>query len=223
MGGGGGGGNDEPSGVTIKGKPGQTGVTFSGRASSLDRTTDKQLEAKATTASKTFGAMTAEQRRAKSISELEGRLEKSQLKIPGVTGAIATAVSRQNLRNQISALKGGGFGEYVRSDTGEYVTVGVSTKEGGGDADLFGRRGDISGTTVREEEELAQNGGDTPSPTAPTEQEAAAASQEALPEEETIMARGRKRTRGKRAGQGGTLLEGYGSLYRGGSSKGVSS
>ena len=221
-GGGGGGGNDEPSGVTIKGKPGQRGVTFSGQASSLDRTTDRQLEAKATTASKTFGAMTAEQRRAKSISELEGRLEKSQLKIPGVTGAIATAVSRQNLRNQISALKEGGFGEYVRSETGEYVTVGVNTKEGGGDSGLFGRRGDISGTQVRSPEEEGdptnEGANEAALPGTPPPEETAA-----VAEEETIMTRGRKRTRGKRAGQGGTLLEGYGSLYRGGSNKGVSS
>lgn len=40
-------------------------------------------------------------------------------------------------------------------------------------------------------------------------------------EEETIMGRGRRRTKAKRAGQAGTILEGYGALYRGGSPKSV--
>lgn len=40
-------------------------------------------------------------------------------------------------------------------------------------------------------------------------------------EEETMMGRGRRRTKGKRAGQAGTILEGYGALYRGGSPKSV--
>ena len=41
-------------------------------------------------------------------------------------------------------------------------------------------------------------------------------------EEETIMGRGRRRTKAKRAGQAGTILEGYGALYRRGSPKSVS-
>ena len=207
MGGGGGGGGDEPSGITIKGKKGQAGVTFSGYASSLDTTNDKQLEAKATTASKTFGAMTAAQRRAKSISELERRLEKSQLTLPSFGGAVATVVSRQNLRNQISALKEGGFGEYVRSETGAYVTVGVNTKEGGGDAGLFGRRGDISGTQVRS----PRKEGDPPNqdivPDTPKAPEVTPeVTPEVVPDEPLLNAR--RRTRGKRFGGAGDFGEG---------------
>ena len=49
---------------------------------------------------------------------------------------------------------------------------------------------------------------------------------EVVPEEEpvadqTVMGRGTRRTRGKRAGQAGTLIEGYGALYKSPSSKAV--
>lgn len=39
--------------------------------------------------------------------------------------------------------------------------------------------------------------------------------------DDSIMGRGTRRTKGKRAGQAGTIIEGYGSLYRGGSEKAV--
>jgi hypothetical protein len=43
---------------------------------------------------------------------------------------------------------------------------------------------------------------------------------EVVPDDETIMGT-RRRTKGKRSGQGGTIIEGYGSLYRGGSEKSI--
>ena len=43
---------------------------------------------------------------------------------------------------------------------------------------------------------------------------------EVVPDDETMMGT-RRRTKGKRSGQGGTIIEGYGSLYRGGSSKSI--
>jgi hypothetical protein len=44
---------------------------------------------------------------------------------------------------------------------------------------------------------------------------------EIVPDDDSIMGRRTRRTKGKRAGQAGTIIEGYGSLYRGGSSKAV--
>jgi NifB/MoaA-like Fe-S oxidoreductase len=44
---------------------------------------------------------------------------------------------------------------------------------------------------------------------------------EIVPDDATLMGRGTRRTRGKRAGQAGTIIEGYGSLYRGGSEKAI--
>jgi hypothetical protein len=154
------------------------------------------------------------------IYELEKRKEK-QL-IPGTVGAIAGVISRANLDRQIEALKEGGDPTKVKSSNGNYVTVGVTTKDG----ESLGRPAADGGTvaSIRGASEEQQPDNDIQPKKPPvvtpdeTEEDAAVAA-----EEETIMTRGRKRTRGKRAGQGGTLLEGYGSLYRGGSSKGVSS
>jgi len=42
---------------------------------------------------------------------------------------------------------------------------------------------------------------------------------EIVPDETIMASKSRRRSPGKRSGQAGTLLEGYGSLYRGGSSK----
>lgn len=42
---------------------------------------------------------------------------------------------------------------------------------------------------------------------------------EIVPDETILASKSRRRSPGKRSGQAGTLLEGYGSLYRGGSSK----
>ena len=163
------------------------------------------------------------------IYELEKRKEK-QL-IPGTIGAIAGVISRANLDRQIEALKEGGDPTKVKSSSGNYVTVGVTTKDG----ESLGRPAADGGTvaSIRDTSESAkqeriakeeQPDNDIQPKEPPvvtpdeTEEDAAVAAEEA-----TIMGRARKRTRGKRAGQGGTLLEGYGSLYRGGSSKGVSS
>ena len=43
---------------------------------------------------------------------------------------------------------------------------------------------------------------------------------EVVPDDETMLGT-KRRTKGKRSGQGGTIIEGYGSLYRGGSEKSI--
>ena len=61
----------------------------------------------------------------------------------------------------------------------------------------------------------------TPEVTPATTPEVTPERDEEVMPEETIMARGRRRTKGKRAGQAGTILEGYGTLYRDKSEKSV--
>lgn len=154
MGSGGGGGdgppmdNNSPSGVTIRGGR----MRASTPTSSIDRTTDRQLEEKVTTAGKTFGVMDVNQRRDMAIKQLEKRLANPQIRF----GGIGTAVSNINLRNQIEALKAGGVANFNRSETGEYVAVGVTTESGG----TLGREGQISGMTARGKEASSTIGQD---------------------------------------------------------------
>lgn len=201
MGGGGGNGdappmdNNSPSGVTIRGGR----MRASTPTSSVDRTRDRQVEEKATIAGKTFGAMNVSQRRDLAIKQLEGRLKNPQIKVAGV----GTAISGVNLRNQIKALKAGGVANFVRSDTGKYVAVGVTTEEGG----TLGREGDISGMTVRKAE--------APSTTGEDEQPAltGGADEDAPSDPETsgtLMTpkSTKRRTRGKRFGGAANFEEG---------------
>lgn len=73
-------------------------------------------------------------------------------------------------------------------------------------------------TGMDKEERRAFLSGETPVETPEVTPEV---TPEIVPDDDSIMGRGTRRTKGKRAGQAGTIIEGYGSLYRGGSSKAV--
>ena len=134
------GGNDSPQGVTIRG-----GKLKGGYASSIDRTTDRQLEAKVTTAGKTFGVMSQKERNELAISQLEDRLKNPQLPAVSAFGVTSAVVSKKNLENQLKALRGGANANFSRStDSGEYVAVGVTTDKG-----TLGQEGEIAGMTAR--------------------------------------------------------------------------
>ena len=191
---GGGGGDSSPKGVTIKGGK----MKASQRTSSLDRTTNMQREAKATTAGKKFGVMTIEQRRDKAISQLEKRLENPQLPRIGIGGIATGAISDANLRRQIEALRGGADPNFSRSSTGEYVAVGVTTSKG-----VMGSAGDISGMTASGAKTII--GSDDPSNAVTPE-----VTSEIVPDDAGNVGltggrstRGSKRTRGKRFGGAG--------------------
>ena len=206
MGGGGGSssGDSQPRGVTIRGGK----MKASTPTSSLDRTTDMQREAKATTAGKEFGVMTIEQRREKAISDLEGRLETPQLPRVGFGGVATGAVSEMNLKRQIEALRAGGDPNFARTATGEYVAVGVTTSKG-----TMGQQGDIVGMSpVQRGSTLMANGGDTTPAVTPE------VTPEVVPDDmQTAMLSGEvtktRRTRGKRFGGAGSG-EGEGILVR---------
>ena len=142
MGSGGGGNDSGGGGVTIRGGRMRSSTPYS----SVDRTTDRQVEEKATIAGKTFGVMNEDERRELAISQLEERLENPQLPSMGIGGGTSAVISSINLKNQIAALKAGAKANFTRSNTGKYVAVGVTT-EGGG---TLGREGEISGMTARD-------------------------------------------------------------------------
>lgn len=154
--------------------------------------------------------------RVMAIGELTERLASDRLaNIPGTAGALAGAMSKTNLENQIKQLRD--FGTPVfDTDTGK--TVGVVNKAGqySGDtafqeAALKAKKGDsieLSRTNVLEETRLASREDRQPAQVAAEEEEVAA--QAAT----TLGGAGRGRgTRGKRFGAGGTILEGTGALY----------
>lgn len=141
------GGNDSPSGVTNppSGVKIRGGRLKNGYASSIDRTTDRQLEAKVTTAGKEFGVMNEEERRQLAITQLEDRIKNPQLPAVGAFGGSSAVVSTKNLENQLKALRAGGMANFSRStNSGQYVAVGVTTDKG-----TLGQEGEISGMTAR--------------------------------------------------------------------------
>ena len=154
--------------------------------------------------------------RVMAIGELTERLASDRLaNIPGTAGALAGAVSRTNLENQIKQLRD--FGTPVfDTDTGK--TVGVVNKAGqfSGDtafqeAALKAKKSgsiELSRTNVLEEARLASKEDRQPAQVAAEEEEVAAQDTTAL----GGAGRGRG-TRGKRFGAGGTILEGTGALY----------
>lgn len=154
--------------------------------------------------------------RVMAIGELTERLASDRLaNIPGTAGALAGAVSRTNLENQIKQLRD--FGTPVfDTDTGK--TVGVVNKAGqfSGDAAfqeaaLKAKKGDsieLSRVNVLEETRLASREDRQPAQVAAEEEEVAVQAATAL----GGAGRGRG-TRSKRFGAGGTILEGTGALY----------
>ena len=154
--------------------------------------------------------------RVMAVGELTERLASDRLaNIPGTAGALAGAMSRTNLENQIKQLRD--FGTPVfDTDTGK--TVGVVNKRGqfSGDAAfqeaaLKAKKGDsieLSRTNVLEETRLASREDRQPTKAAAEEEEVA------VQAATTLGGAGRGRgTRGKRFGAGGTILEGTGALY----------
>lgn len=198
---GGGGGDSQPRGVTIRGGK----MRASTPTSSLDRTTDMQREAKATTAGKEFGVMSEQQRRDLAISQLQQRLDKPDIPRIGIVGAMTEA----SLRRQIEALQGGATPEFMRStESGKYVAVGATTAKG-----TLGRQGEISGMTARPQTTMMQpdNGDSTPEVTPEV-------TPEIVPDDaQAAMLSGAasktRRTRGKRFGGAGSG-EGEGILVR---------
>ena len=149
----------------------------------------------------------------------DGSIKVGSVSIPTTAGVVGGAISKMNLNNIEKVLKGGGKAVFSKSGTlmGAVDKSGRYTGRPEGDPKGVGTTvfGQIDPRSIPDDENAAPFEGQQQK----TPEEVAAT---AAAEEETIMTRGRKRTRGKRAGQGGTLLEGYGSLYRGGSGKGVS-
>jgi len=202
---GGGGGDSQPRGVTIRGGR----MRASTPTSSLDRTTDMQREAKATTAGKEFGVMSEQQRRDLAISQLKDRLENPAIPAISFLGVSSRAIQEANLRKQISALEAGAAPEFMRStESGKYVAVGATTAKG-----TLGRQGEISGMTARPQTTMMQpdNGDRTPEVTpevtpeiVPDDAQAAMLSGEAIKT---------RRTRGKRFAGAGSG-EGEGILVR---------
>lgn len=149
----------------------------------------------------------------------DGSIKVGSVSIPTTAGVVGGAISKMNLNNIERVLKGGGKAVFSKSGTlmGAVDKSGRYSGRPEGDPKGVGTTvfGQIDPRSIPDDENAAPFEGQQQK----TPEEIAAT---AAAEEETIMTRGRKRTRGKRAGQGGTLLEGYGSLYRGGSGKGVS-
>lgn len=201
----GGGGDSQPKGITIKGGK----LKASTPTSSLDRTTDMQQEAKATTAGKEFGVMTQKQRTELAISQLKDRLENPAIPAIGFMGVTSNIIQEANLKAQIKALESGATPEFVRStESGQYVAVGATTAKG-----TLGRQGEISGMTARPQTTMMQpdNGDRTPEVTpevtpeiVPDDAQASMLSGEAIKT---------RRTRGKRFGGAGSG-EGEGILVR---------
>jgi len=136
-------------------------------------------------------------KRQMAIEQLEKRKEQT---LPGFLGA----VSRMNIERQLADLKAGGTPQFGLSPTGTFITQGVTPK--GGDVPLA------------DAPNIQPMFGDTRSESVQTEEITPEVTEEIVPDDRTLMGgreRGRRRTRGTRAGGAGSFETGYGVLLRG--------
>ena len=136
------------------------------------------------------------EKRQMAIEQLEKRKEQT---MPGFLGAI----SRINIENQLKNLRAGGTPQFALSPSGTFITRGVTPQgqETPGAAaniqPMFGAMGVESTITPEITPEVTE---------------------EFVPDDTTLMGgreRGRRRTRGTRAGGAGSFETGYGVLLRG--------
>lgn len=209
---------------------GPSGATLATTTMDPDKLAAKRQERAASIAERTqkpgqkTGSLTAEKsyEREASLAELQGRLKDT---FPGYLGGM----TRISLERQIAALKEGATPVKIETPSGDFLTVGTITK--GGDYTGRAEYADIareaakagtmapfietslSAAQERQAAIRAAEGGETPTLITPE------VTPEVTPEADATgalmgaeeLGRGRRRT--KRAGAGGTLLDGGGVLY----------
>ena len=156
--------------------------------------------------------------------DLEQKAKQSEIKIPGVTGAILSTVTSLNFNNQAKQLRSGGRAVFDMTSGDYQGVVNKGRYSGNPDYSPIGRTDGISKTKLGSitATPIDRGSGDnnTPPPTAPKPPEVTdpevtpRITPEVIPDE-TILGRGRGTRRTKRLGQGGTIIEGYGALQRG--------
>ena len=215
----------KPKAGTRPGEEGRYTLPSTGTIKTTTMDPDK-LQAKrqerAAAISERGGGVAAERtyEREASLAELRGRLDTQP---PGIIGAIG----RISLERQIAALEKGATPVKIETPSGDFLTVGTVTKEGtytgrseyGDIAREAAREGTMAPfieTSQRAAEERAaamrESGEEEPQPTLITPE----VTPEVTPEADAVMlgaAQETRRRRAKRAGAGGTLLEGGGVLY----------